>query len=316
MHNRRPFSIKEAHDRMPLAQALADRFPQIPLADWERRCDAGMVVDHAGNVCGKSRIVRSGERLFQIFPDETEPPVAADIRVLHLDGALLLVHKPAPLPMHPCGRFHRNTLQHLLNLACHPLSPKPVHRLDANTTGLVLFALDRSACRAMQARFLSGDVEKSYLVRVAGHPGSDVFSSRESVSSIPLAAGVRLTGVPDGREARTDFRVIRRDADGTALLEARLLTGRTNQIRAHLWAMGHPVVGDPAYRPDGKTGVTQTLAPTDPQMQLHAWKLAFGHPVTGERMRFETQSPEWAAYQYSSSSSRWHIESHLPLQKR
>ena len=88
--------------------------------------------------------------------------------------------------------------------------------------------------------------------------------------------------------------MLARLADGTSLVEAKLTTGRTNQIRVHLWEMGWPVVGDPAYLPDRKIGDTQTLTPDDPPLQLHSWKLGFDHPATGARMTFETARPAWA----------------------
>jgi UPF0176 protein len=107
--------------------------------------------------------------------------------------------------------------------------------------------------------------------------------------------GTRVVDEVEGLPSRTDFTVIERCADGTALLEAKLATGRTNQIRVHLWQLGFPVAGDPAYLPEGKSGDTQTLAPDSPPLQLHAWKLSFRHPRTGEKMEFETARPGWSA---------------------
>ena len=106
--------------------------------------------------------------------------------------------------------------------------------------------------------------------------------------------GTHAVDEDDGQPSRTDFTVIERAADGTALLEAKLGTGRTNQIRIHLWHLGHPVVGDPAYLAGRLLGDTQTLDPEAPPLQLHAWKLSFKHPRTGEAMVFETARPEWA----------------------
>ncbi|WP_256199412.1 pseudouridine synthase [Verrucomicrobium spinosum] len=97
-----------------------------------------------------------------------------------------------------------------------------------------------------------------------------------------------------GQSARTDFVVLSRDGDGTSLLEARPLTGRTNQIRLHLAHLGHNIVGDPTYLQGGGLGDTQTLELGSPPMCLHAWKLGFKHPLTGERLAFETPLPDWA----------------------
>jgi len=292
--NRRPVNVTATHDKWRLLDVLVDLFPHISKEDWEARCEAGRFISYGGAIRDKDYIVRAGERVLQVFPPEIEPSVVTDIRVLYEDEALLVVNKPAPLPMHPCGRYHRNTLQHLLNQACAPFPPRPVHRLDANTTGIVLFARTRHFCRLLQRQFIEGSVDKRYLVRVIGHPQSDVFFSEAAISTEQGALGTHAVNDETGRQARTDFRVITRAADGTCLLEATLSTGRTNQIRIHLWHMGHPVVGDSAYLPGGLLGDTQTLDVDEQPLQLHAWKLSFKHPRSGEPMHFEAARPDWA----------------------
>ncbi|MEY4569292.1 MAG: hypothetical protein RLZZ398_731 [Verrucomicrobiota bacterium] len=292
--NRRPVNIPAALDGRTLLEALIELFPQVSPTEWEARCEAGRFENYGGSVRGKDHVVRGGERVVQIFPPDVEPPVCADIQVLHEDEAILVVRKPAPLPMHASGRFHRNTLQYILNEVYAPKYPRPVHRLDANTTGLVVFARTRHFCRLLQRQFLEGAVDKRYLVRALGHPAQDAFFSDAPISSEPDVMGTRVIDELDGLPSRTDFQVIERCADGTSLLEAKLGTGRTNQIRVHLWQLGHPVVGDPAYLPDHQIGDTQTLDPAAPPLQLHAWKLSFKHPKTGEGMRFETARPDWA----------------------
>ncbi len=292
--NRRPINIPAAYDGMELLDALAAIFPQVSREEWERRCDENRFINYGEKVRLKHHIVRGGERVLQLFPAETEPDVATDIRVLHEDEAILIVHKPAPLPMHASGRFHRNTLQNLLNLAYAPKYPRPVHRLDSNTTGLVLFARTRHFCRTLQRQFIDGTVDKRYLVRAMGHPEQDRFVAESPISCDPEIMGTRTIDQENGLAARTDFTVLERSADGTSLLEAKLGTGRTNQIRIHLWDLGHPVVGDPAYLLDREIGRTQTLSLKDPPMQLHAWKLSFVHPLTSDRIAFESARPPWS----------------------
>jgi RluA family pseudouridine synthase len=294
LENRRPVNISAAHDKWRLLDVLVELFPHVSKQEWESRCDEGRFVSYGGAVRGRDHIVRAGERVLQIFPPEVEPPVATDIRVLYEDEALLVVNKPAPLPMHACGRYHRNTLQHFLNIACAPFPPRPVHRLDANTTGIVLFARTRHFCRLLQRQFIEGTVEKRYLARVAGHPEKDEFSCNAPIADAPGKLGTHDIDEDAGQIAHTDFRVIERCKDGTCLLEALLSTGRTNQIRIHLWHLGHPVIGDSAYLPGGLLGDTQTLDVDAPPMQLHAWKLHFRHPRTGEPMRVESKTPDWA----------------------
>ena len=294
LENRRPVNIPAVHDGCTLLETLIRLFPQVAPAEWEERCAAGRFVNYGGTVRGKDHIVRSGERVVQVFPPDVEPAVSASIRVVYEDEAILVIHKPAPLPMHASGRFHRNTLQHILNEVYAPKYPRPVHRLDSNTTGLVVFARTRHFCRLLQQQFLAGLVDKRYLVRANGQPQEETFFSEAAISSGPDVMGTRVITEIDGLASRTDFQVLERSGDGTTLLEAKLETGRTNQIRLHLWQMGFPVVGDPAYLLDQKIGDTQTLDPQSPSLQLHAWKLAFRHPLSGEKMVFETERPAWA----------------------
>ncbi len=292
--NRRPVNVPAAHDKETLLEMLVAVFPQVPAEEWAARCDAGRFVSYGGKVRGKDHVVRAGERILQIFPPATEPPVSADIRILYEDEAILVVHKPAPLPMHASGRFHRNTLQHILNEVYKPRFPRPVHRLDANTSGVVMFARTRNFCRLLQQQFIAGEVEKIYRVRVQGLPTDDVFFSDAPLSATAGPMGTREIDEVDGLPSRTDFRVIERCADGTCLLEATLGTGRTNQIRVHLWQLGLPVVGDTAYLAGGRLGDRQTLELDSAPLQLHAWKLALRHPRSGERMEFEAPLPEWS----------------------
>ncbi len=290
LENRRPVNVPAKYDRWTLGDMLADQFPQIPREEWVRRGAEGRFVSYGGKPRGMDHIVRAGERILQIFPPEVEPEVAKGIRIVWDDEAVVAIEKPAPLPMHASGRYHRNTLQHLLNQVYQPKYLRAVHRLDANTRGLVLFARTRRFCNLLQRQFLEGKVEKIYRTRVQGSPDWDAKTCESAISAEPTGPGARVVD-EDGLSARTDFRVIERIADGTTLLEARLGSGRTNQIRVHLWEMGLPVVGDPCYLPGGKMGDKQTLEVGDPAMELEAWKLSFIHPLTGKRMDFENGTP-------------------------
>jgi RluA family pseudouridine synthase len=232
-----------------------------------------------------------------------EPEVSVDIQILHEDEALIVLNKPAPLPMHPGGRFNRNTLQHILSLAYYPEKPCPAHRLDANTTGLVLATRTRHFASRLQPQFASGKVEKVYLVRAQGFPATDVFSCDAPIGNEPGEAGTREIDFDEGLPSRTEFRLLKRCQDGASLLEARPLTGRTNQIRLHLWELGMPVVGDPAYLPGKRIGSVQTLAIGDAPLCLHAWRLNFLHPLTGEAMTFTAPPPAWAKLAEQSVSA-------------
>lgn len=294
--NRRPFSIKQHQDKWKLIDVLVDLFPHIEKQEWLRRCEAGRFVSYRNEVRGADNIVRAGERVLQIFPPEVEPEVSTGLRILHEDEAIVVLHKPAPLPMHPSGRFHRNTLQYLMSQVYEPPQVvRIVHRLDANTSGLVVMARTRHYAKLLQRQFIEGRVEKRYLVHVQGSPAQNLFICNAPISDEAMQAGARAID-EDGQEAHTEFKVIERFDDGTTLLEANPVTGRTNQIRIHLWHLGMPVIGDPTYLAHGEMGERQTLELGDAPMQLMAWKLAFDHPLKHERVEFEDEKPIWASF--------------------
>ncbi len=291
--NRRPIRIPGQLDGAPILTVLQSLFPHTSEQSWQIHLSEGRVLDPKGLPATAGQKTRAGEEWQRVFPGTVEPDVSSAIRVLHEDEAIIVLHKPAPLPMHASGRFNRNTLVHFLHEAWHPEKPRPAHRLDANTTGIVVCARTRHFAKIIQPQFSRGEVGKVYLARILGHPPEDSFSIDAPISDQPVHLGAREIE-ESGQEARTEFRVLVRDEDGTSLLEARPLTGRTNQIRIHLWHAGMPILGDPVYLPGRQRGDTQTLAIGDPPMCLHAWKLAFRHPVTGNNLEFTAEPPEWA----------------------
>lgn len=284
--NRRPVNVPATYDKWSLIDMLVAQFPHISREEWERRCAEGRFVSYGGKVRGSDHVVRAGERILQVFPPAVEPEVARGIRIVYDDEALVVVEKPAPLPMHASGRFHRNTLQYLLNQVYEPKFLRAVHRLDSNTRGLVLFARTRHFSRLLQRQFLENKVERIYRARVQGHPDWEEKTCDSSISAEPVGPGARTID-EEGLAARTKFQVIEKFDDGTTELEARLGSGRTNQIRVHLWELGFPIIGDPCYLAGGKLGATQTLDIDAPPMELAAWKLGFSHPVSGKWLEFE-----------------------------
>ncbi|MES2707539.1 MAG: pseudouridine synthase [Verrucomicrobiota bacterium] len=292
--NHRPLKVPASCDGLTVLETLAAVLPHHPAEAWEPVFEAGRLRDDDRQALKPDDRVRGGQRLVQLVPGTREPDVSTDIRILHEDEAIIVLNKPAPLPMHPGGRFNRNTLLWFLAAAWHPQKPKPAHRLDAGTTGLVIVCRTRHFASLVQPQFSRGEVEKHYLVRTAGQPAEDEFVCRAPISAESGNFGTRRVDDANGLPAVTEFTVLRRDADGTALLEARPLTGRTNQIRVHLHHLGWPVLGDPLYLPEGKTGGMPTLAVGDPPLCLHAWKVGFRHPAGNEWMSFEAKPPAWA----------------------
>ncbi len=288
----RPVTVPPACAGFALIDFLIATLRHLPREKWERLAAQGLLVGPDYRPAPLDRRVAAGERYYQKTPNLTEPDVNADIQILHEDEALIVLHKPAPLPMHPGGRYERNTLQHILNLAYHPQKPRPAHRLDANTTGLVLITRTRHFASLLQPQFARGEVHKAYLVRVVGHPPADQFHCAAPISAEPGEVGRRDIDPAAGLPARTEFRVLQRLPDGTTLLEALPLTGRTNQIRLHLSTLGFPVSGDPIYQ--GARPVTQTLSPEDAPLCLQSARLEFTHPLTRQRVTFTAPPPPWA----------------------
>ncbi|QEG43500.1 sulfurtransferase [Roseimaritima ulvae] len=292
--NRRPINVPARFDGRSLLDCLAEMHPHVSREHWQASFAAGRIVQAVGRGgeqrVAAPRIVRGGEQFLHVIPDTVEPDVDASIEILFEDEAIVAVNKPAPLPMHPCGRFNRNTLVSILNSLYAPQVLRPAHRLDANTTGIVVLSRTQAFARQLQPQFQTTVVEKVYLVRCQGHPAEDRFVCDAPIGRDVTLAGGRVVD-PQGLSARTEFCLRQRLDDGTALLEARPITGRTNQIRVHLWHLGLPVLGDPVYLANQQLGDTQTLTVCQTPMALHAWKLSFVSPLTGETLQLQTPPP-------------------------
>ncbi|HMN43981.1 MAG TPA: pseudouridine synthase [Povalibacter sp.] len=289
----RPVTIPAACDGLTLLDALCRIVSHIPANFWQERCDKGLLLDSAERPAPAATRVRAGERYLHRFPGVIEPDVDMRIELLHEDEALLVINKPAPLPMHAGGRFNRNTLKYILDALYHPQTPRPAHRLDANTTGALVVSRTRHIAGKIQAQFARGEVEKNYLVCVHGHPAANEFVCAAPISADAGHAGSRVIDAASGLPARTEFQVLQRLDDGTSLLEARPLTGRTNQIRVHLWHLGFPVCGDPVYLRGDELGDSQTLPVDAAPLCLHAWRIRFRHPLQRKLCEFTAAPPVW-----------------------
>jgi 23S rRNA pseudouridine1911/1915/1917 synthase len=210
------------------------------------------------------------------------PPV----RLAHVDDWLAVVDKPAGLVVHRgagvTGATLVDEMRELLAGGPDPARPGIVHRLDRDTSGLMIVARAEEAHRALSEMIRKREVERVYLALIAGRP-----RSREGTIDAPLgrdhrAPERRAVGGRGAREARTHFRVIE-TLPGDTLVEARLETGRTHQVRAHFAAIGHPLCGDPRYGHAGRHGLQRQF--------LHSTRLAFRHPMTGEALDLTSPLP-------------------------
>lgn len=305
--NNRPLNIPERFDGLSLIDCLDSWHPQVGREEWLARIQACRIVPsqaHSRRLRRRKvsevelplkpdRPVRAGERFDHLLPGTIEPEVAANVEFLFEDERLIVLNKPAPLPMHPSGRYCRNTLRHFLNTIYYPERPHMVHRLDANTSGVVVLCRRKAIARQIQPLFEKRQVSKWYLAKVQGHPAEDKFSCSASIGRVPEEGGIRNVDDEDGDSALTEFTVLKRLPDGTSLIEARPITGRTNQIRAHLWTLGFPILGDPAWLPDQRLGENRTLTTSEPSMCLHAFRISLEVPDCGT-MTFEARPPQWA----------------------
>ncbi len=291
--NYRPLKISTKYAGQTLLNTLCRVFPHVAAEHWQDRFAQRLFLDGDHKPVTAEQQVRSGERYLHRMPATSEPDVNVAIRVLYEDAAMVVLNKPAPLPLHPSGRFNRNTLQSILNQVYHPQKLRPIHRLDANTTGVVVLARTRAFAARMQSQFAVGKVEKLYLARIQGHPPESQFVCDAPIGSCATELGGRAID-EQGLAARTEFCVLHNFTDGTSLVEARPITGRTNQIRVHLWHLGWPVDGEQAYLRNQQVGETQTHGIGDSPLCLHALCIAFNHPLTGEQVTFECAAPSWA----------------------
>ena len=305
--NRRPLNVPQRCAGMTLIEFVTSLHPQVSRQDWLRKIEdcsivpsqtvrrrrRGAVPEGETLPLSPDRCVREGERFDQLQPQDVEPDVSVDIRILHEDDEFIVLLKPAPLPVHASGRFNRNTLRHILNLVYHPQRPHIVHRLDANTSGVMVLCKRKRVASIVQKQFENRTVIKTYLARVHEHPLEDKFFCEASLGHEPEQGGLRLID-PAGDDARTDFEVLTRFGNGTALVRAFPRTGRTNQIRAHLWHLGFPVCGDPAYLSAGQLGSNRTLLPTEPPLCLHSESIRL-QDAKGRDLYFAGPEPSWLA---------------------
>ncbi|MDR2240458.1 MAG: 23S rRNA pseudouridine(1911/1915/1917) synthase RluD [Zoogloeaceae bacterium] len=275
-------------------QALARLLPEHSrsrLAAWVK---AGKVTLDDAPADAK-RKVWGGERVrldADPAPEETaQQPEAIPLSILHEDAQILVIDKPAGLVVHPGSGNWRGTLLNALLHHAPQLAGVPragiVHRLDKDTSGLLVVAKTLPAQTDLVRQLQAHTVRRHYLALAHGRV------ARDGVVDAPIgrhpSQRTRMAVVGAGRAARTHYRVLERFARAT-LIECALETGRTHQIRVHMTEIGHPLIGDPVYGPRRKTPADAVA--DFPRQALHAWRLALTHPASGGEMAWEAPPPE------------------------
>ncbi len=263
---------------------------EVPRAEAQRAIAAGTVLVD-GIARSKSHRLAGGEIVeVDLEPARALLPEGPALELAYRDEHLAVVRKPAGLPTHPTENRRTGTVVNRLLGMGLPLAPRAgdlrpgiVHRLDAGTSGLLCVACDDRTHASLERLFRHHGADRRYLVLVRGRVRHDRFEVDAPLGRSGAKVRVDATG---GREAATAFEVRERFEHAT-LLEARPRTGRTHQIRVHLSAVGHPVLGDGRYGGGGDDARALGLS----RPFLHAWRLAFPHPRTGEPISLEDALP-------------------------
>ena len=252
-----------------------------------------------GRTVRPAAAVRAGETILLRRPAPIEPDVPRRFDVLYQDDAVLVIDKPAGLPMHTTAKFWRNTLTALLRERYPDEAMEVAHRIDRETSGVLVIARGREVASFLTQAFARRAVQKTYLALVKGHP-PDAGRIDQPIKLLDTKSHVMMGPAPDGLAAVTGFRVVRRFA-GHALCEAHPETGRQHQIRVHFQTLGHPIVGDKLYGASEALfmracdeGVTpELLAAFDglPRHALHAHRLTFPHPRSRQPLTVESPLP-------------------------
>ena len=290
--NRVDLVVPANEARLRLDQFLAKRFPEFSRSRVQHLIRDGFV--RLNNLTTRPRqIVRGGDKI-----ELTKPPLEKietlpepiPLEVLFEDDDLIVINKPPGIVVHPGAGHREHTLVNALLHHCTTLSgiggkerPGIVHRLDKETSGCLVVAKNDATHRDLSRQFAARTVEKIYLALVTGKLPKTIGVIEEKIGRHPVHRKRMSATTLRGRAAKTEYRVVR-SSDRASLVECRLHSGRTHQIRVHLHHLHHPVLGDKVYAP--------RLAKDFPRQMLHAWKLGFRHPRTEEWKSFEAPLPD------------------------
>ncbi|AGY57291.1 RluA family pseudouridine synthase [Gloeobacter kilaueensis] len=271
-----------------------ERYRHSQPQQWRERIEKGEVLLD-GKRTGTGEILRPGQVLSYHRQPWQEPPVPLHFEILYEDEVVLVVAKPSGLPVLPGGGFVENTLLAQLKKHFPERTPVPVHRLGRGTSGLLLLARTPKSRAALSEQLRRQQITKIYRALASGSPVADHFAIDQPIGKVPYPGlGYLWAATDGGLTAYSECSVLRRQARDS-LLAVTIRTGRPHQIRIHLAAAGHPLVGDPLYGPGGVPqaveGEGRRAVPGDCGYWLHAWKLGFRHPESGRGLELTCAPP-------------------------
>ncbi len=230
--------------------------------------------------------------------EETLIPESIDIEVLYKDPHIMIVNKPPGMVMYPSAGHGRSTLMNAVAFLADtlptigaPLRPGVVHRIDKDTSGLVVIALTNDSYYGLVTQFSNRTIERRYIAIISGYPGSESGEISAPIGRSQSDRKKMSVKTKSGKPAHTKWKLIKR-FEKASLIEAVLLTGRTHQIRVHFSSSGHPILGDIVYGKKNHVEIQGNRKIVIPRQMLHAKTLGFIHPYTKEQMKFETPLPE------------------------
>lgn len=279
-------NIKKELEGKTLAEVYRKTMPHIT-EDWKGLIESGKILLEGVNVIPETR-VKAGQITSRVVEQVTEPPVSTNLKLIEANTNYWIIEKPSPLPMHGAGRFYKNTLINFLEICFRKQTFHLVHRLDANTTGLVIIALNKRTADYFIRSFQEKRIKKEYLALVEAQVPQNSFILNSSIGKETETSGSR--SIKPGTSAETVVEVLK-TTENLSLLKVTPSTGRTNQIRLHLADAGLPIKGDLGYRNKDYFNSNPMTYPDD-SLFLHAHKLTFNHPETGEEITYMSSVPD------------------------
>jgi 23S rRNA pseudouridine1911/1915/1917 synthase len=278
-----------ARGGITLLDYYATRYQHSSREEWHDRIQSALISLHNIPVTDPQTILQAGQHLSYHRPPWLEPSVPMNVAVLYEDADVLILHKPAGLPVLPGGGFLEHTVWGWLRQHYSGL-PAPMHRLGRGTSGLLLLARTEIAKSNLSRQFRDRKVQKIYRALATGTDQPETFTVTQAIGKVEHPKlGYLYAATDQGKSAISHCRVMEHRSEST-LLEVTIPTGRPHQIRIHLAFAGYPLVGDPLYGVGG-IAIDQDSVPGECGYWLHAYQIRFEHPVSGERMSAIAEPP-------------------------